>query len=300
MSPTVRQTLSYLSETFRSLGIRPCARLGQNFLIDLNLQRVLVDRAELEPADLVIEPGAGTGALTRLLCDQAGWVVAVELDRDLCTLARRNTEGVPNLDLLQADILAAKNRLNPSVVETSLARMRDHDLSTLKLLGNLPYCVATPLIMNVLLSDLPVVSITVTVQQEVADRLHARPATKSYGAVSVLTQALADVDVFRRLPPQVFWPRPKVSSAMVHIVPSEQRRRSLGDLQALRRTLQQLFAHRRQGLLRVLKRQFGKQRPVDWLEALLAELDVEPRRRLEQLPVATIMALVQRLTAAPL
>lgn len=297
MSSSPRQTLSYLRNTLADFGVRPNARLGQSFLIDLNLQAVLIDQAVPGPSDLVFEVGAGTGALTRLLCDRAGWVVAIELDPSLYLLAEDNTRDADNLDLVRADILASKNRLNPTVVETIEQRLQEHGLTGVKLIANLPYCVATPVIMNTLLSDLPMLAMSVTVQEEVADRLQSPPGKKSYAAVSVLMQTLARVEVFRRLPPQVFWPRPKVSSAMVHIVPDPERRRAVGDVHQLRQYVRRLFTNRRQGIRRVLKSQFRGEISVETLDAILADLAIDSHARIEQLAPCAVVALVHRLAA---
>src|ERR1043166_3020543 len=145
-----RQTLSYLRNLFRERGIHPKNKLGQNFLIDLNLLELLLRVAELGPSDVVLEVGCGTGSLTMLLCASAGAVVGVEIDPDFVTLVREATAGRDNLTLLHADILKNKNALNPVVLDALRARSDSKDeqgaIAPLKLVSNLPYVVATPVI----------------------------------------------------------------------------------------------------------------------------------------------------------
>jgi 16S rRNA (adenine1518-N6/adenine1519-N6)-dimethyltransferase len=258
-----RQTLSYLRNLFRERGIRPKNKLGQNFLVDMNLLDLIVRTAELGPQDIVLEVGCGTGGLTARLCDLAGSVVGVEIDADFVTLVRETTAGRCNLTLLQADVLRNKNELNSELVgllrqiygetsDTGAARR-------LKLVSNLPYVVATPVIANLLLTDLPLERLVVTVQWEIAERLTAEPGTKAYGALAVLVQSLAEVSVVRRLPPTVFWPKPKVESAIVLIRPDAVRRAQVPDPPRFRTFLRELYTHRRKILRAALTAIVGKQ-----------------------------------------
>ncbi|MGB2976517.1 MAG: 16S rRNA (adenine(1518)-N(6)/adenine(1519)-N(6))-dimethyltransferase RsmA, partial [Phycisphaerae bacterium] len=224
-------------------GLRPHRRLGQHFLVDGNLMRLLVAEADLQPADTVLEIGTGIGNLTELLVEQAGWVVAVELDPNLADIARQRLAGARNLDLLRTDALKDKHTLSPAMVERALERQAALG-GPLKLVANLPYAAATPLVADLLLAGPIPERLVFTVQKEVADRLAADPATRDYGPVGVLVQALAEVQVLRRLAPSVFWPRPRVSSAMVRLMPSAERRGRLKDLRIFRRVLEGLFGHR--------------------------------------------------------
>src|SRR5262249_12634439 len=150
--PSPRQTLSYLQHLFDAHGIRPKKKFGQNFLIDLNLLDVIVRTAELTGDDLVVEIGTGTGSLTARLADHAGAVLSVEVDRDFHTLAAQMLAGRENLVMLHADILQNKNRLNPIVLSTLENLRRVRGCTRLKLVANLPYAVATPVIANFLIS----------------------------------------------------------------------------------------------------------------------------------------------------
>jgi 16S rRNA (adenine1518-N6/adenine1519-N6)-dimethyltransferase len=254
---TPRQTLSYLQRLFAGHGIAPKSRLGQNFLIDLNLQRLLVETARLGPDDVVLEVGAGTGGLTVELAGQAGHVLAVEIDPRFHDLAQQAVAGCTNVTLFRADVLRTKNRLNPELLDRLRALLQATGREAkIKLVANLPYSVATPVLSNLLGLDLPLVSLTATIQQELAERLTARPRTKDYGALSVWVQALARVRVVRRLPPSVFWPRPKVFSAIVQIVPQTAWRARIADLEVFHEFVRRAFLHRRKKLSNTLAAEF--------------------------------------------
>src|SRR5262245_54745417 len=139
-----RQTLSYLRNLFDQRGIRPKNKLGQNFLIDLNLLDLVLRAAELSPADLALEVGSGTGSLTALLGREAGAVLSVEIDDDFARLVEENLHGNPRVRLLHADVLENKNELNPVVVENLKRLLAEPGIERLKLVANLPYAVATP------------------------------------------------------------------------------------------------------------------------------------------------------------
>src|SRR6266545_5437940 len=181
-----RQTLSYLRQLFEERGIKPKNKLGQNFLIDLNLVDLIVRTAELTPPDVAVEIGSGTGGLTARMVDHAGAVLSVEIDPNFHTLVAEALRDRTNLVLLHADALKNKNHLNPEVLHALDELRRRADGAQLKLVSNLPYAVATPVISNFLLSGLPFERMVVTVQWEIAERLLAAPGIKDYGALSVL------------------------------------------------------------------------------------------------------------------
>ena len=145
-----KQTFSYLTRRFRESGIRPRTRFGQNFLIDLNLQRVLLEAAELGADDVVLEVGTGTGSLTRLMAQVAAHVVTVEVDRQLFQLAGEELLGLDNITMLQLDALRNKNRLSPAMLDAIAAHLGAAPARRLKLVANLPFNVATPILSNLL------------------------------------------------------------------------------------------------------------------------------------------------------
>jgi 16S rRNA (adenine1518-N6/adenine1519-N6)-dimethyltransferase len=283
-----RQTLSYLRTLFEERGIRPKSKLGQNFLIDLNLLDVMVTAAELSKDDLVVEVGSGTGSLTARLCEQAGAVLSVEIDPAFHEMVREILHGRDNLVLLHADVLKTKNEIRSEIfAQTEELRHRFH-CPFVKVVANLPYSVAVPVISNFLLSDLPLESMVVMVQWEIAERLMARPGTKDYSALSVLVQSLADVKpVRRRLSPSVFWPRPQVASAIVLVRPNPARRarivETVGSVGALRNFLRDLYVHRRKNLRGALAGAPSAKRTKEEVDRKLAELEIEGTVRAEAL-----------------
>jgi 16S rRNA (adenine1518-N6/adenine1519-N6)-dimethyltransferase len=266
-----------------SRGIQPKTKLGQCFLIDLNLLDILVQTAELTPKDLVLEVGSGTGSLTNRLADHAGGVLAVEIDRHLIDLLRETLADRENVRIVHADALKTKNEINPE----TLAVLEELRLLTaaesLKLVANLPYAVAVPLIGNFLTSELSFARMVVTVQWEIAERFVAGPGSKAYGAVAVLVQSLAHVSLIRRLPSSVFWPRPKVDSAIMLIRPDAGKRAKVGDVMRFRRFLRDLYVHRRKNLRGALIALPSRPYEKSEVDRKLAQLGIEGTLRAEML-----------------
>jgi 16S rRNA (adenine1518-N6/adenine1519-N6)-dimethyltransferase len=293
-----RQTLSYLRTLFEKRGIQPKKKLGQNFLIDLNLLDLVVRTAEIGPHDVILEVGSGTGSLTMRLLETAGAVVSVEIDPAFASLTNeaieshymlfataREGQGTQRekVRLLHTDILERKNALNPKVLQTLHELLGQEGLQQLKLVANLPYSVAIPVISNLLLTDLPIERMVVMVQWELAERMLARAATKDYGALAVLVQSLTDVSLVRRLPPEVFWPRPQVDSAIMQIRPNPARRAHVGDAVRLRNFLRDLYVHRRKNLRGALASLPTGRRTKGEVDAKLEELGIEGSVRAEVL-----------------
>jgi 16S rRNA (adenine1518-N6/adenine1519-N6)-dimethyltransferase len=247
--PAHVQTKREIESMLDLAGLRPRKRLGQHFLIDGNLMRRLVEEAGLTQEDVVLEVGAGTGGLTDLLVQRAGRVISVEVDGDLCGLLRDRFAGVDHFTLLNTDVLASKHRLSDALIhELNRIEPASSGESSLKLVANLPYHVATPLLMNLLIDYPQVRRFVFTVQAEVGERLIAKPNTRDYGPLAILAQTLGRVETITRLPPQVFWPRPAVDSVMMRMevmpLPFDDRDR----LQRFTRLVRSTFAHRRKTL----------------------------------------------------
>jgi 16S rRNA (adenine1518-N6/adenine1519-N6)-dimethyltransferase len=281
--PSPRQTLSYLRNLFAERGLKPKNKLGQNFLIDLNLLDLIVRTAQLTRADLALEVGSGTGSLTARLAEQAGAVLSVEIDPAFFALASEAVAGREHVVLLHADILKNKNELNPEVLAALDQLRRRSGCARVKLVANLPYVVATPVIANFLMSEQPPERLVVMVQWEMAARLTARPGTKDYGALAVLVQSLADVTLVRRLPPAAFWPRPQVASALVAIYPRAAKRARVGDVSRFRNFLRDLYAHRRKNLRGALAGWPSGRRDKQDVDRKLAELGLAGTTRAEAL-----------------
>ncbi|MFM7741832.1 MAG: ribosomal RNA small subunit methyltransferase A, partial [Planctomycetota bacterium] len=191
MTKANRQTISYLRRRFGQVGLEPNARHGQNFLIDLNLIEILAEAADIGPQDVVLEIGTGMGSLTALLAEKAGKVVTVEIDQHLHQLAREELEQYDNVVMIKQDALKNKNHFAQPVLDTVRAALESVPSAQFKLAANLPYNIATPIISNLLICELPPpISMTVTIQKELADRIMAAPNSKDYGALSVWIQSM--------------------------------------------------------------------------------------------------------------
>lgn len=297
-----RQTLSHLRTLFARHGVAPRRQFGQNFLIDLNIHDLIVSTAELGPEDLVLEVGPGAGALTGLMAESAGVVVAVEIDPAMAELAAEAVSDLPNVEVIHADALAGKNRINPVVVEQVLAALDEGQgqQRRFKLVANLPYNIATPLISNLLVHPEPLPypeRLVVTIQLELADRLRAEPGTGAYGSLSVITQALADVELVRTLSPQVFWPRPKVQSAVVDIRPDVEKRARIADLRWFHFVVRRVFLHRRKNLRRVLHAAWRPYWTKEAVDEMLNDLGLTGIVRAESLDVETWIRLADAMKA---
>ncbi|MGE0707830.1 MAG: 16S rRNA (adenine(1518)-N(6)/adenine(1519)-N(6))-dimethyltransferase RsmA [Planctomycetota bacterium] len=199
-------------------GIRLRKAAGQNFLVEDDLAAAIARDGGAGPADVVLEVGTGAGILTRHLAGEAGHVLSVELDERVHALAGRLLADLPNVTLLRADALEGKAALNPVVLSALAERLGGG--KRLRVVANLPYNVATPLVVLLLAAELPLDAVVVMVQLEAAQRFAARPGEEGFGAVSLLCAALSErVELVRRVPPEVFFPRPSVSSAVVRLVP---------------------------------------------------------------------------------
>jgi 16S rRNA (adenine1518-N6/adenine1519-N6)-dimethyltransferase len=294
VTPSTRQTLSYLRNLFVERGIKPKSKLGQNFLIDLNLLDLLLRSAELNREDLALEVGSGTGSLTVRLIEQAGAVVSIEIDPAFAALTDEEVKERDRIALLHSDILKNKNELNPDVLRAVAELGQRCGTQRVKLVSNLPYAVAVPVITNLLLCDLAVERMVVTVQWEIAERLLASSGTKDYGALAVLVQSLAVVELVRRLSPKVFWPRPLVDSAIVCIRPSAAKRRHVGDPSRFRAFLRDLYVHRRKNLRGALASLPNGGLSKSEVDARLAEVGLDGSVRAETLDREQHLRLCER------
>jgi len=267
------QSLSEIRLLLEARGLAPRKALGQNFLIDHNLIRKLVDAAQVTASDTILEVGPGTGTLTEELLARGSRVIAAELDTSLAALLRERFAPMGDrFTLIEGDCLAGKRALAPAIV-TALAGQ------PFKLVANLPYGAATP-VMSTILTDYPQCpGLYVTIQREVADRLLAQPGTKEFGTLTVIANAAATGRLVATLPPECFWPRPDVTSAMLSLTRRPQP--LFHDLRALADFTQKLFEKRRKQLGAIL----GRDR--EWPPG------VAPSDRAESLTVPQLIELYQ-------
>jgi 16S rRNA (adenine1518-N6/adenine1519-N6)-dimethyltransferase len=282
-TPSPRQTLSYLRRLFENYGLEAKSKLGQNFLIDLNLLDLIVRTAELDASDAVLEVGTGTGSLTAKLAEHAGAVVTIEIDKTLQPVAKEVVGERANVRFLFGDALAKKSELNPEMLRAWDDFAKEKGCTRKKMVANLPYVIATPLLANLLVAREDIERMVVMVQWEIAERLRAVPKTKDYNALSVFVQSVADVETVRKVLPSNFHPRPKVDSAIVLIKPNAEKRAKLGDVPKFRAFLRDLYVHRRKNLRQALIGwPTGRKEKAD-VDAKLAELGLDGTLRSETL-----------------
>ena len=188
-------------------------KFGQNFLIDTRVLEEIIDAADITKDDFVLEIGPGIGTMTQYLCEAAREVVAVEIDTNLIPILKDTLSAYDNVEVLNQDIL--------KVDIASLAKERNND-RPIKVVANLPYYITTPIIMRLFESHVPIDSITIMVQKEVADRMQEGPGSKEYGALSLAVQYYAKPEIVVNVPPSCFMPQPKVGSAVIRLTRHEQ------------------------------------------------------------------------------
>ena len=265
-------------------GIRPKKSLGQHFLIEPALAKRIVELAEVGADDRVVEIGAGLGSLTVALAQTAGEVLAVELDRALLPALREVVDDVPSVRVVAADAVRVDwgALLGPG---------------EWKMVANLPYNVAVPVVMRILEEEPRIARLFVMVQREVGERLVASPGDEQYGAVSVRVAYRAEGRVVRRVPKTVFWPEPKIESVLVSLI---RRPPPVSvDEPALWRVVDEAFGQRRKTVANALVR-LGVERPE--AEATLRHCGLGLTVRAEQLDLPAFACLAERwaaLTARP-
>jgi len=279
---TSMQTKQQIKQLLLSAGIRPNRQLGQHFLIDLNLMRLLVDSADIRTDDIVLEVGCGTGSLTQALAERAGTVVAVELDHGLIQIAQAQLANNRNVDIIGADILKNKNVINPLVVNT-LNRVRQRHAGRILLVANLPYGVASPLMLNLATGPTVADGMFVTIQKEVADRTIALPGSGDYGILSILLSSVGEVKRLRVLKPSVFWPPPQVDSAMVSFVRKKQMADNIVDMKLFIQIVRLFMGHRRKTLKACTKFAKGRLAVIENRTELFEQVSVDAERRPEDL-----------------
>lgn len=183
-------------------------KFGQNFLIDTHVLDKIIRAADIGRDDLVLEIGPGIGTMTQYLAEAAGKVIAIEIDKNLIPILKDTLDGYDNVRILNEDVLK---------VDIEKLVEEENEGKPIKVVANLPYYITTPIIMGLFENKVPVISITVMVQKEVADRMQTGPGNKDYGALSLAVQYYADPYIVANVPPNCFMPRPKVGSAVIRL-----------------------------------------------------------------------------------
>jgi 16S rRNA (adenine1518-N6/adenine1519-N6)-dimethyltransferase len=285
-----RQTATYLKKWFGEVGFTIDARRGQNFLIDLNLLELLIRSAGIASGDVVLEVGTGSGTLTTRLALLAARVVSAEIDPRLAQLSREQLlilgEAGDRVELVEGDALHSKHRFSTELLD-AVARAREASpAGRFLLVANLPYCVATPVISNLLALPHPFDTACVTIQRELAERITAQPGSSDYSALSVWIGSQCCSEIVRVLPPSAFWPRPKVESAILRIEMEPDRRQAIPDLNRFHAFVRDVFCHRRKLLRGVLARMAGgrdQAKGREIVDRVFAVMGLGPQARAEEI-----------------
>jgi len=295
------QTLGEIQALLEAAGLRPRRQLGQNFLIDGNLLRKLVDAADIGPQDTVIEVGGGTGGLTDHLAARAGRVVVLEIDRGLHGLLQTRFADSPHVEIYCQDALHNKNRLC-DVLQRELANFDslpaarvDSALGgpvarSLTLVANLPYGIAAPLLINLLLEAPQMRQFCFTVQREVADRMMAPPNGKTYGPLSITLQASCRIRRIANISRGAFWPSPQVDSQMLRLDRMQDGPLSHAELRPFVSLVRASFLHRRKTMAYNIASAVGPESAK-----LVADL-IDARARPENVTISQWIAIHRRLT----
>lgn len=219
-------------------------KFGQNFLIDSNILENIVDSAEITKEDFVLEIGPGIGTMTQYLCEAARQVVAVEIDKMLIPILEDTLSQYDNIEVINQDVL--------KVDINSLAREKNNG-KPIKVVANLPYYITTPIIMGLFESGVPIDSITIMVQKEVADRMQTGPGSKDYGALSLAVQYYADAKVMLNVSASCFMPRPNVDSAVIKLTRHKTPVVEVKDEKLMFQVIRASFNQRRKTLVNGLK-----------------------------------------------
>ena len=252
-------------------------KFGQNFLIDAQVLEKIISAAGITKDDCVLEIGPGIGTMTQYLAENAGHVVAVEIDRNLIpilkeTLADYDNVTVINEDILRVDIKALAEEYN--------------DGKPIKVVANLPYYITTPIIMGLFESGVPIDNITVMVQKEVADRMKEGPGSKDYGALSLAVQYYAEPEIVANVPPNCFIPRPNVGSAVIRLTRHKEMPVQVKDPALMFKIIRASFNQRRKTLQNGLGNASELPYTKEQIAAAIAEMGLTPTIRGEALSLA--------------
>jgi len=276
------QTKRQIQQLLEAAGIRPNKRVGQHFLIDLNLMQLLIDSANICDDDIVLEVGCGTGSLTQGLAEHAGYCLAVELDEKTAKIAKKQMAKTNNVEILHDDILESKNTIS-KIVASKITSARKKYAGRLLLVSNLPYNVACPVMLNLVKGPIVADEMHFTVQKELAQRMNASVGNKHYGTLSILLAATGDIKTERILKPTVFWPQPKVDSAMVTFIRKKNKAQQIENVELFGELVNLFMQHRRKMIKTCTKLASGKLTKIRNWPNILQSCSVDPTSRPDQL-----------------
>ena len=249
-------------------------KFGQNFLIDTGILEEIIDSAGITKDDMILEIGPGIGTMTQYLCENAREVTAVEIDTNLIPILEDTLSAYDNVTVINQDILK---------LDIAKLAMERNGGKPIKVVANLPYYITTPIIMGLFESHVPIDSITVMVQKEVADRMQVGPGTKDYGALSLAVQYYAEPYIVANVPPNCFIPRPAVGSAVIRLTRYQEKPVKVNDASFMFKIIRASFNQRRKTLQNGLYNSSELRIPKEKTVAALEEMGLTPTIRGEKL-----------------
>ncbi|MGM8213060.1 16S rRNA (adenine(1518)-N(6)/adenine(1519)-N(6))-dimethyltransferase RsmA [Virgibacillus sp. W0430] len=261
--------------------------LGQNFLIDTNILRTIIEQAGIDQDSGVIEIGPGIGSLTEQLAIHANHVIAYEIDQRLVPILQDTLQAYDNKTIIHDDILKA------DVGDAISAHFSESQ--SIHIVANLPYYITTPILMKLLQDRLPIDRLTVMLQKEVADRMAARPNSKSYGSLSIAVQYYTEAEVVMNVPRQAFIPPPNVTSSVLKLTMRKHPPVSVNDEEQFFSVVRACFVHRRKTLVNNLSN-YDKEKSKQELIAILDRIEISPNRRGESLSMEEFARLANALS----
>lgn len=240
-------------------------KFGQNFLIDTHVLDKIINAAEITKEDFVLEIGPGIGTMTQYLCENAREVVAVEIDKNLIPILEDTLKEYDNVTVINEDVLK---------VDINKLAEEKNNKKPIKVVANLPYYITTPIIMGLFESHVPIDSITIMVQKEVAERMQVGPGTKEYGALSLAVQYYAKPEIIANVPPNCFMPRPKVGSAVIRLTRHKETPVQVEDEKLMFHIIRASFNQRRKTLVNGLKNSGELSLSKEIIEESIEELGV--------------------------
>lgn len=262
-------------------------RFGQNFLIDTHVLEKIISASEITKEDFVLEIGPGIGTMTQYLADAAREVTAVEIDDALIPILKDTLKEWDNVSVIHGDIL--KTDINKIANEKNGGK-------PIKVVANLPYYITTPIIMGLFENEVPIESITIMVQKEVADRMQVGPGTKDYGALSLAVQYYAKPQIVANVPPNCFMPRPNVGSAVIKLTRHQEKPVDVKDEKLMFRLIRASFNQRRKTLVNGLKNSSELNYSKEEIEQALSKCELNLNIRGEALTLEQFAALANAFT----
>ncbi|TXL63434.1 16S rRNA (adenine(1518)-N(6)/adenine(1519)-N(6))-dimethyltransferase RsmA [Cerasibacillus terrae] len=251
--------------------------LGQNFLVDVNILDNIIHHAGIDKTTGVIEIGPGIGALTEQLARHAEHVVALEIDKRLVPILEDTLEAYENIDILLEDVLKADLH---QIIQQYFPKQKE-----IHIVANLPYYITTPILMKLLRENLPITSITVMIQKEVAERMAAKPKTKSYGSLTIAMQYYTDAEIMMHVPKTVFIPQPNIESSILKLTKRSKPPVDVKDEDFFFEIVKASFAQRRKTLRNNLNRFLKDSMSKEEIKHILDEIGIDGSRRGETLTI---------------